>query len=57
MSTISGYKTYLVALAMVVFGVTGLFTKQLTGDQAITVILTGLGFAGLRNAIPTPPSV
>lgn len=49
---LNGYKTYIVAVAMVLFGVTGLFTKQLTSDQAITVILNGLGLAGLRNALP-----
>lgn len=51
MDKLKGYKTYIVAAALVIFGITGVVTGQLTTEQAITIILNGLGLGALRNAI------
>lgn len=47
----SGYKTYLVCAASIVYAVSGFFTGHLDANAAIEVVLAALGAAGLRHAI------
>ena len=49
---LKGKKTYAVALGMVVYAILGLNLGQLDANQAVQIIFTGLGFAGLRAGIP-----
>lgn len=51
LSFLDGKKSYLVAIALVVYALTGIYTGQMTSDQAIQVILNGLGLGALRSAI------
>lgn len=48
---LSGYKTYLLAVAAIAYGLYGVFQGWMTGDQAIQVIWSGLTAAGLRAGI------
>lgn len=48
---LKGKKTYLVAIATIIFAITGYYTKSLSADNAITIILGALGLSGLRDAI------
>ncbi len=50
-SFFNGKKTYLVALAMVIYGVAGLFLHQLTQDQAAAFIFQALGFSAIRKSL------
>ena len=51
----SGYKTYLVALAMIVYAWGGVALGKTDPAHAIDLTLEALAFAGIRNGIP--PSV
>lgn len=42
----AGYKTFIIALCAIVWGIH-------TGDQ--NLVFTGLGFAGIRQAMAMPP--
>ncbi len=48
---LSGKKSYIVAAALIIYAVTGVFTGNLSQDAAITLVLNGLGLGALRNAI------
>lgn len=51
MEQLSGYKTYILCGAMLVFATLGLVLDKLTGAEAGTLILEALAIAGLRNGI------
>jgi hypothetical protein len=46
-----GYKTYLAALGIVLTAIGGYLHGDLTVLAAVTTALSGLGLAGLRNAL------
>lgn len=48
---LKGKKTYLVALALIVFAITGVITGNLTADQAFVLVLNGLGLGALRSGV------
>jgi len=48
---IDGNKTYIVGGLTVVWGILGLLLGQMETEQAIPVILAGLGVFGFRSAI------
>lgn len=48
---LEGKKSYIVAIALVVYAVTGVYTGNLSQDQAVTLVLNGLGLGALRAAI------
>lgn len=50
-SELQGKKTYIVALALVIYAVVGVYTGQLSQDQAITLVLNGLGLSALRAGV------
>ena len=50
---LKGKKSYLVALAGVIFAITGLITGSLDQDTAIQTILGSLGLGSIRHAIKT----
>lgn len=47
----SGKKTYLVAIATILYAVTGLFTGNMDSQTAIQMVLAALGMSALRNGI------
>lgn len=49
----SGYKTYIVGAASIVFALIGLFLGQLDGNAALQLIMSGAGMLALRHAITT----
>jgi hypothetical protein len=51
-----GKKTYTVAALTVLFGVLGWVLGFMPKEQAVEVILGGLGLGSLRNAIPPKES-
>lgn len=51
LNQLSGKKTYLVSFALVVFAVTGVITGNLTSDQAVALVLNGLGLGALRAGV------
>lgn len=48
---LEGKKTYIVAALLVVFAGIGVYTHQLTADQAVVIVLNGLGLGALRSGI------
>lgn len=48
---LQGRKTYVVALALIAYAVFGVYTGQLSQDQAITLVLNGLGLGALRAGV------
>lgn len=48
---LSGYKTYIVAVAMVLYAVGGFYGHSMSSSDAITTILQALGLGALRNGI------
>lgn len=46
-----GKKTYAVALALIAFAVAGVYTNQLTFNEAFLVVLNGLGLGALRAGV------
>lgn len=50
-SFLDGKKTYIVSLAMIVYGATGLYLNHLSQDEALRFIMEGLAFLFLRRGI------
>lgn len=48
---LQGKKTYIVALALIAYAIFGVYTGQLSQDQAVQVVLNGLGLSALRASI------
>ena len=48
---LSGKKSYLVSLGLIVFGVSGVISHNMTSEQAITLVLNGLGLGSIRAGI------
>jgi hypothetical protein len=51
LETLSGYKTYIVAAAMVLYGLSGLVLGEMDANAALTRILEGLGLSALRAGV------
>ena len=51
LNKLQGKKTYIVSIAFVLFGITGVITGNLTQEQAFTLVLNGLGFGALRAGV------
>ena len=51
MTFLTGRKTYLVVILMVIYAASGWYLKYLPADQAIQVLFTAAGIAGLRKGI------
>lgn len=47
----SGYKTYVVAIATLLFAVTGVLLGKLEFKDAVELVLGALGLASLRHSI------
>lgn len=52
----AGSKTYIVCAVAIIYAVAGLYSGNLDANQAIMVILTALGAAGMRKGIATGPT-
>lgn len=52
-TVLEGKKSYIVAIALVIYALLGVATHQLTQDAAVTLVLNGLGLGALRSAINT----
>lgn len=50
-SQLEGKKTYLVSAGFVVYAILGVALGQLTPEQALQLVLSGLGFATLRAGV------
>lgn len=48
---LNGYKTYMVAGAMIVYAILGIYLKYMQSTDAITLVLQALGLMGLRLGI------
>lgn len=48
---LSGYKTYIVAAALIVHAITGFVTGEMPQQEAVTLILEALGLGGLRAGV------
>ncbi len=48
---LDGKKTYIVALAMIIYGATGLFLNHLSQDEALRFIMEGFAFIFLRRGV------
>ena len=48
---LDGKKSHIVAVSLILFGVFGVISGQMTTDQAITLVLNGLGLSALRAVI------
>jgi hypothetical protein len=48
---LQGKKTYVVAIALVIYAVAGVYTGQLSQPEAVTLVLNGLGLGALRAGI------
>ena len=53
---LTGYKTYLVCAAALIYAIAGFYTGNLDVTTAINVVLAALGAAGLRSAVATGPT-
>ena len=51
MTMLNGKKTYLVVVAMVLYGVLGVLLGKVELNTAIMDVLTGLGIASIRHGI------
>lgn len=47
----SGYRTYIIAIASIVYAAYGFFFQNLSGDTALQIVQVGLVALGLRAAI------
>jgi hypothetical protein len=56
MSSLSGYKTYIVCAIAIIYAVAGFYTGNLDANAAFQVVLTALGAAGIRHGISTSAS-
>lgn len=52
-NNIVGKRSYIVAVALVVYAIAGVYSGQLSQDAAVTLVLNGLGLGSLRSAIGT----
>lgn len=50
---LAGKKTYIVAVALVIYAIAGVYSGQLSQDAAVTLFLNSLGLGSLRSAIGT----
>lgn len=50
-NSLSGRKTYIVAGAMIVYALLGIYLKYMQSTDAITLVLQALGLMGLRLGI------
>jgi hypothetical protein len=60
LNILSGYKTYIVAAAMLIFGVAGLVGVDIpsfTGDAPGNLVMEALAFFFLRQGLTTETSV
>lgn len=48
---LAGKKTYIVAVALVIYAIAGVVSGQLTQPDAVTLVLNGLGLGALRSAL------
>lgn len=48
---LSGYKTYLVGIGFIVYGVGGFIAGMHDADMMITKVMEGLAFMGLRAGV------
>lgn len=48
---LSGYKTYIVAGAMVLYALTGYYLNNMNQVQAWTIVFNALGIVGIRSGI------
>lgn len=48
---IDGYKTYLIALAMVCYAILGMAAGWINGSVGLPIIMNGLALAGLRHGV------
>lgn len=60
MTFLKGYRTYIVSGLLVVVGLVNLLAGELSLDAFLAspdlvILLTGLGFAGLRASVPSKP--
>lgn len=46
-----GYKTYVIAVLMVIFAVSGVIIGKMSMAEAIQLLLNAAGLAGLRHAV------
>lgn len=53
MNFLSGYKTYITAVGIIVAAAVSFLSGQATMADSISQILTGLGLAALRNGVAT----
>lgn len=51
MKALEGKKTYIVMLGFLAVGVGGFFTGEMTMQEAVMSVLTGLGIGGLRSGL------
>lgn len=51
MTFLSGYKTYIVAVAMIVYALSGLYIHAMDQQTAALYIFNALGFSGIRAGI------
>ena len=51
MAWLNGKKTFIVAIAAIIYAVVRLWTGELGVDEAIIVILGALGFGALRSGL------
>lgn len=51
MNNLSGYKTYIVVVAMIAYALIGIYLGQVTQEQAMQLVLNALGLAGLRSSV------
>lgn len=50
-SSFSGYRTYIIAVASIVYAAFGFFFQNLPGDTALQIVQVALIGLGLRSAI------
>lgn len=51
LKSFDGWKTHLVAIATIVYAISGAVTGQLTPDAAIQLVLAALGLSAGRDAL------
>lgn len=51
---LAGYKTYILGVATIFYGVGGFFTGHVTQSDAIIAVMTGLGLITGRRAVDRP---
>lgn len=51
MTFLSGKKTYIVAVALIIYAAAAVYLGKMDYQTAITLVLNGLGLGALRNAV------